>query len=272
MSVFSGRCDLADHILMMKHRTKDGSDKKEDLEKARVLYSDEMECFEIFKERTGGVIYQWADLELTKYNIDTEIEKNNYLEKYVDEQGKTRYKYFGKEFKTLKALNKYGYSFKKEIHFETLLDIIPYYPYIISVHVSNEGKDTIVISNESFVESEYLDHKKFGYEGAMYNYYKKGLQEHYIDVVLHYFNYPEREVEEELVVKDGKIKTTYPIDSNFPIRQLSREICWVHPTVIDAKEGLVDVKEVFLGYNELRDGNKIKIWYVKEREPKLYLG
>ena len=56
MSRFSGKCDLFDHMCMEKHRTKDGSDKKEDLEKASVLYSDPVECFEIFKKKTGGVL------------------------------------------------------------------------------------------------------------------------------------------------------------------------------------------------------------------------
>ena len=34
MGKFSGVCDLYDHIMMKHHRTKSGSDKKEDLEKA----------------------------------------------------------------------------------------------------------------------------------------------------------------------------------------------------------------------------------------------
>ena len=171
MSIWSGKCDLADHISMMKHRTKDGSDKKEDLDKARVLYSDDMECFEIFKKRTGGVIYQQVKLELTKFNIDKEIEINEHLEKFVNENGKTIYKYYGQEFKTLKSLNKYGYYIKKEIHFQTLLDIIPYYPYIVTICCSNEGKETVVISSESFVESEYMEHREYGYDSiGMYDF------------------------------------------------------------------------------------------------------
>ena len=70
MSWASGKCDLFNHLSFCKMRTIDGSDKKEDLDKARVLYSDEMECFKIFKQRTGGVLHQHKRIEVTEHNQD----------------------------------------------------------------------------------------------------------------------------------------------------------------------------------------------------------
>ena len=271
ISIWSGKCDLADTIMMQKHRTKDGSDKKEDLDEARVLYSDEMECFEIFKEKTGGVIYQYISFELTKYNIEKEIESNKFLEK-VEENGKTYYKFFGKTYKTLKSLNKHGYWTTIEIHFETLLDIIPYYPYLISSACYTQDKYTINISDESFVDSEYKEHREYGWDNSvMKEFYKKRLQEHYIEVVLQYFNYPEREVTETLVIKDEQVKTTYPLDYSYPItvKRDRHDWVWSSPKIVNADEGIVDVSQVWTG--EMTDGSEITLTYAKKREPKLYL-
>ena len=121
MSIYSGKCDLADHLSMMKHRTKDGSDKKEDLEKASVLYSDEMECFKIFKERTDGKIYQHKTITVTPWNYDeverltngvfkaiphTEVVADKRLKSGQREKTTYTYEYWGHEYKTLKELNK----------------------------------------------------------------------------------------------------------------------------------------------------------------------
>lgn len=202
MSKYSGKCDLFDHIMMEKHRTKDGSDKKEDLEKAHVLYSDEMECFKIFKERTKGVIYQTCLIPLTNRNIDKEIEyvnnpqklsKIKHVEIVPDKRtkGGTKekitytYIYNGEEYKKLSDIKYYG---RKEIHFETLLDIIPYYPYIISFSMCSSEGEHICISDTSHVEKEYKDFRECGISVGGLDYYRKSLQNHYIDVVKNYFS------------------------------------------------------------------------------------
>ena len=112
MSVFSGKCDLCDHVMMYKHRTKEGSDRPEDLEKARVYYSDEMECFQEFVKRTGGVLHQHKGLTVTEFNRSL-IEKLNpsfkvleHTRQVADKRTKTgtreevyyTYEYYGKEY------------------------------------------------------------------------------------------------------------------------------------------------------------------------------
>ena len=57
MSKFSGKCDLYDHIMMEKTYP--------DSKNPNILISNELECFEIFKKRTGGKLYQHLKIELT---------------------------------------------------------------------------------------------------------------------------------------------------------------------------------------------------------------
>lgn len=198
MSAMSGKCDLLDHILM---------EKMYDL--GNIKKSDELECFNIFKQKTGGVIYQMIKVPFTEWNFDkfAEIEKakenTTYkLEKKVeyldvpDKRCKSGFRkvedvtycadYFGRvvEAKTIEELNKQvNYYFRKEIKFDTIFDILPYYPYIVSTAYSNHNKEYIVISNKSFVESEFEDLLKGGYISGMYNYYKKDLQAHYKELI-----------------------------------------------------------------------------------------
>jgi hypothetical protein len=194
MSQFSGKSDLADTIFMQKmypmHPGKDNSP----------LISDEMECFNIFKEKTGGKIHQHFKLELNEYNIDYELQQvnnPNLLSKvriydmlpdgnFADREV---YTYWGKEYKSLKEINKKGYYATRTIHFNTLLDIIPYYPYIVSFMSGGEdGKLFIVISGQSYVDHQEEEARKYGYSNEMTNYYRKSLQEHYVEVVKKYFS------------------------------------------------------------------------------------
>ena len=229
MSIYSGKCDLADHIFMLKHRTKDGSDKKEDLEKARVFYSDELECFNIFKEQTGGVIYMWRAIEATKYNLDLIASMNPFFKYFkqdtLTEKGNKKtiytYEYFGTEYKTLAQLNKRGVIVQTPIYFNTLLDIIPYYPYIITSLCSSNGKTKCVISDRSYVETEYEAHLQGGYDSIeMANHYRKELQDHYRDVVLRYFDPADRVITEELTFSSTtphRAILTHTPDKNFDI-------------------------------------------------------
>jgi len=292
MSHYSGKCDLADHISMLKHRTKDGSDKKEDLDKARVLYSDEMECFKIFKERTGGVIHQHKVIEVTPWNYDEvnrltngQFEAIPHTKTVPDKRQKSgertdtfyTYKYWGKEYSSLKELNKRKVYITIDIRFETLLDIIPYYPYIVSSMCSCDGKDTVFISDESWVDSERDSRLKHGWYSDYWQGYKKELQDHYRDVVLRYFNPTGREHVEEVEFFDSERlnaivgKVSKPIDPNFKVEwHWDGEVKthWTSPKIYEASEGLVEISrqdfEHFIG-------KKAKLYYVEYKEPERYL-
>jgi hypothetical protein len=98
------------------------------------------------------------------------------------------YTYWGKEYKSLKELNKKGYYATRTIHFNTLLDLIPYYPYIVSFMSGEEnGHLFVVISGQSYVDYQEEEARKYGYNNEMTNYYRTKLQEHYIEVVNKYF-------------------------------------------------------------------------------------
>ena len=295
MSRFSGKCDLADHISFMKHRTKDGSDKKEDLEKAHVLYSDEMECFKIFKERTGGILHQHKILKITPWNLE-EAEKLTKGEfkaikhtKVVDDKrtksGKREetyytYQYWGKEYKSLSEINKKRVYITIDIKFDTLLDLIPYYPYIVSMSCSNNGKETVYISQDSFVDEERDEHLENGWYSDYWQHYKKDLQDHYREVVLRYFNPEGRENVEEItfepVIENDITKyigyVSKPVDENFSVEwHWSDGITkshWTSPKVLDYKAGKIEMSqsdyEHFLG-------NTMNVYYVEAKEYERYL-
>ena len=167
MSKFSGKCDLCDHVYMGE--------------------GSEDELFEKFKKRTGGKLYQKFVLRLTPYNIDYEVAHNNFLEK-VEENGKTKYRYFSKVFPTLKSLNKHGYWATRTIYFDRKIDLIPYYPYIIAMSYYSDEKAIIFIANESFIDQEeklLREYKSIGdrEESPMVNYYRRALADEYIKVV-----------------------------------------------------------------------------------------
>ena len=188
MSQFSGKSDLADTIFMQKMYPMYPDNPNSP------LTSDEMECFNIFKEKTGGKIHQHFKLELNEYNIDSEIKRVNnsnllsavtvYETNSKDSKNSTVYKYWGKEFRSLKELNKKGYYATKTIYFDTLLDLIPYYPYTVSFLSGGEdGKLFVVISGQSYVDVQEEEARKYGYDNQMVAHYRKSLQEHYIEVV-----------------------------------------------------------------------------------------
>ena len=286
MSMFSGKCDLADTIMMQHFRTKSGSDKKEDLEKTNGYYSDELECFNEFKKKTGGVIYQHQQVIVTEQNQSLiekkcsnfkviehikEVEDKRYKNNKKKETTYT-YEYYGKEY-SLKELNKKGVYITKEIHFDTILDIIPYYPYLVTTMCSNEDKMTVFISQESFVDSEERKMLNVGYESTMYEYYRKELQKHYIEVVQRYYTPKQENIIFELVKFDENRvgKTQYPIDDRFEVKWFFKDKSithWTNPKVVDYKEGLIEIsKEDYDSYL----GKECYIKYCKYEKPRLYL-
>ena len=186
MSRFSGKCDLCDHISMEKT-----------YDKGSYLESNEDECFEIFKQKTGGVIYQLIPLKLTSCNIDAEIKKVNdekvlskIIHKEVHSDKRTKsgtrevvfhtYMYHGKEVKSLSEID--DYCTKKEIHFDTLLDLIPYYPYIIVIAYSSKDHEEIIISNKSYIDQQEEMYLKYGHNSKLVDMYREDLKEHYLEV------------------------------------------------------------------------------------------
>ena len=279
MSRFSGKCDLCDHVMMYKHRTKEGSDRPEDLEKAGVYYSDEMECFQEFMKRTGGVLHQHKCLTVTEFNRGL-IEKLNpnfkalkHTRQVADKRTKagTReevfytYEYYGKEY-TLKEISKKKVYITVDIKIKTLLDLIPYYPHIVSVSCYSEGKETIYISDRSYAEEEYEKHLQWGYESEMICRYRKELQDHYKEVVLRYFNPEGRTVTEKVSFDEHHRATTkYPIDSNFDI-EWDIKPCWSHPRIIDEQ-----TIEIHPTDYELMNSKTATITYVRFEPYKLHL-
>lgn len=180
MSKFCGKCDLYDHIYMIGQ--------KED--------ETELECFERFKKETNGTLYQDIRIEITKNNIDALIE---YSEKTEDIFGITKegkiYKYFGREYPTFKKLikdNPYFYK-TREIHFETIIDLVKYYPYIITRMSSSKNDDGersshIVISSRSFLDMEREERMGFcENEPRIYPYYENLLNKEYIRLAKEYY-------------------------------------------------------------------------------------
>ena len=57
-----GKYDLYDHICMKKMYPSNPENPN------GTLVSDIMECFDVFKEETGGVIHQWVKTEVNEFN------------------------------------------------------------------------------------------------------------------------------------------------------------------------------------------------------------
>lgn len=192
MSRYSGKCDLFDHISFEKSYNKGG-----------YSLSDELECFEIFKKRTGGKIYQHYQVTVSEYNqekvkqackhFDYEEIKTEVIDKRTKTGTKTivsyKYKYYNQEYNSLKELNKHGVYIEQEITFNTLLDIIPYYPYIVTFSASDENGEHVVIANDSFPMSEFKDGLKHGLWFRFPAWDNKELQNHYLEVAEKYFLY-----------------------------------------------------------------------------------
>lgn len=286
MSIYSGRADLCDLIMMQKHRTESGSDKKEDLEQARILYSDELECFEIFKKKTGGVIHQMLKVEVTENNQELLAQKCPAFKVYTFEtekedkrfkSGKRKevfynYEYNGEKYPNLKELNKKfgGIYIPIDIHFNTLLDIIPYYPYVVAMANMAPDHSEVYISSVSEVIEQRNAGIKCGVDPTFWEYYAKRLQDHYKTVVLRYFM-PEGEQIEEIEFDDeGNGKTKYPINYNLDIDFVDDDSIKIHYSdvkVIDYDQGLIKVHKFDLP----KRSNKLKIKYYKKPEFKLYL-
>jgi len=205
MSMFSGKCDLFDHICgMAGWYDKDGRPVKFGDPGVGTYYGDEYRDFLEFKRKTGGIMYQHHEVKVTEWNQDDVAEKipeqfkvikhETTVEDRRHKSGKRTnifytYEYWGREYKTLKELNKHGVFVTTEIHFDTILDLIQYYPYIVVGACCDKDHQTIYLSKESFVFEERDEHYKNGYFSNYWEYYTKRLQEHYFEICRDYLCY-----------------------------------------------------------------------------------
>ncbi len=181
MSIYSGKCDFADNLLSSG--------------------KDEMEAFLEFKKRTGGVIYQYRKVKVTEFNRDwvakrADLTWSNHAEEVKTRSGKmkdvlrTSYMYYGKRYDDLRKLNKKGVYVRIEIPFETLIDVLPYYPYTLAAHAWSEDHETAIISDKPAYMYRFDDALETGVipEPMFPTMYMAELQNHYIDVVGKYYN------------------------------------------------------------------------------------
>ena len=271
-----GKYDLYDHICMKKTYPSNPDNPNSP------LVSDIMECFDVFKEETGGIIYQWVKTEVNIFNQHLVEKKCNgfkvitHKEMKEDKRYKNNkrevvsytYEYYGKEYKTLKELNKKGVYIDKEIKFDNIIELIPYFPYLIAASGYSNGKEWIHLSSESYMDKRYKEDIRFGNDGDYWNhYYRKTLADITKDIILKYFSdYKERTIKEELeVIKDNDkyvIHTSKDIDYNFEAKvdedNKDKIVCYsLTPKYID--NHTLDVSDT---YFDIDKRDKIVVKYV----------
>lgn len=297
MSVFSGKCDLYDHIGGLGGwYNKEGKPVEFGDKNTFVYFSDEYRDFVAFKKATGGVLHQHKKVEVTKFNLQfikehcDEFDIIEHIEQISDKRTRSgykelknyTYKYWGKEYTSLKELNKKGVYITIDIHFNTILDLIPYYPYIVSANFSTTNEDGtrseyVVISKEPFPISERDDLMRGGYYSAWEHYAKK-LQNHYREIVLRYFNPEGREHIEELIFDENRqAKVSKPIDENFEVKWYwddETKPHWTSPIVIDYDKGEIEMSEGDYGTEKYKGflDHTMKVKYVEKKDFPLDLG
>lgn len=284
MSQFSGKCDVADLIQgLAGWRDKNGN--KVDNTYSGPRYGDEWEDFLVFKKKTKGLLHQHKKVVVSEWNQKdvkercpqfdfiehTKIIKDKRLKSGEREEKYFTYTYYGKDYSSLKELNKKGVYITIDIKFETLLDLIPYYPYTVSVCAGDKNGMYIVISDKPWpIKSRDESLKDGGRLFDVWQDYSKNLQEHYREVVLKYYNPEGREVTEELSFEpsasaDEKYlaHTSYPMDLSFEPKWIFEDelkIHWSSPTVVDKHT----IEMHRHDYQEFL-GNTMKVYYVKEK-------
>lgn len=181
MSKFSGRADLYDYVYSTVQ-----------------TWDDYFQAFDDFKKKTKGKIYQYRKILVTEDNRDyikskVNLSYSNYTKNITDNNGvkkeilETSYLYQDIIYPNIKALNKHGVYIPFELPFDTVFDLIPYYPYTISSATSNENSAYIVVADKSSPE-DILDERLMSgsvWNGSLdfYHRYNHALTEHFKDVV-----------------------------------------------------------------------------------------
>ena len=253
--------------------------------------SDELECFNEFKRNTGGVIYQQQLVKVTAYNQEYIAEmssgnliikpKTTFIKDKRTSNGERRvisclYEYDGQEYTTLKDLNNHGIWIELPIKINTLLDLIPYYPYTVCETYTVDGREHIIISNNSSVCSDYLEAINNVYQDDMAEYYKKELQNHYIEVVERYFDYKTRTYTLHLPVEyvaplmKFVVHPGFKIDTSAPIDILENKPLIMYSSPKAFTEDIIDVSDVW-PKDELKNGGYITLSVVSKLPDRLYL-
>lgn len=275
-----GKYDLYDHICMEKMHHQDPDNPNSP------LVSDIMECFDVFKERTGGILYQHYKVEVNDFN-KFQIEKkcpflNIIGHKSIKEDKRYKdskkeiitysYKYYDKEYSSLKELNKKGVYVTREIKFDNIFELIPYFPYITAAMSYHDDKEYIFISKESYIDKCFERDMITSSDNAdeCNHYYRKNLANITRDIVLKYFSdYKKRTIQEELdVFKTDNGYVVYPtkdVDYNFEIKVVDNnddlKLYSLTPTIIN--KHCLDVSET---YFDIDKRDKIVVKYVCKKE------
>jgi hypothetical protein len=283
VSQFSGRCDLANYIEGLSGwRDKNGN--KVDDTYFNPRYGNEWEDFLVFKKQTKGLLHQHKKVTVSEWNQEevkerchqfdftehVRVIKDKRFKKGVREEKYFTYTYWNKEYESLKELNKKGVYITIDIPFETLLDLIPYYPYTVSAAACNNEGSYIVISEKPYPIEQRDESLSKG--GKLFDYwqsYAKKLQEHYREVVLKYYNPTGREIIERINFElDSKGRyiahTRFPVDDNFKLDwefAIESKTHWTSPKLID--ENTIEMSkqdaEKFLG-------TSMEVKYVRVKE------
>ena len=286
MSHISGVYDLLDHISGLGGwYDQDGKLVKFGQEGVRCYYSDIMQDFEEFKRRTKGIIHQHVKVKVDEWNqyyVKAHCDEFDFVKhvKYVDDKrfkGSKRekyyyvYTYYGKEY-TLKQLNQHGVYITKDIHFKTILDLLPYFPYVVSCATCSHGQESIYLANRSEVEDNFREHHWDGAEN-MCDHYRHNLSELAKNIVLTYMSdYKERTIKQDFKVEKENDKYVVhlekPVDYNFEIKLITNgEAIWSSPKQID--DYTLDVTHTFF---DIDKRSAVKIKYVYKGERKIWLG
>lgn len=274
MSRFSGKCDLYDHIFA-------GS----------ADWADYFRRFEEFKEKTGGKMHQERKVLVTDGNLDDvcavnpRLSYSNVTVVKTDKKGKTKevlerhYLYWDKEYDSLKKLNKRGVYIRIDIPFDTILDLIPYYPYIIAADFWSKDRETVILSHQPYPDEEIDDRLESGWFKGMESidfqfHYKHELQEHYRDV----FRELNRDIGDRYVLlslkgaklkKDGDwylLSVEKDVDPNHPVKWFfpsGAKTHWTDPRRVDDHTIAISAQDAETYLKDAMESNGARISYIK---------
>ncbi len=277
MSRFSGKCDLYDHVFA------GASD-----------WPDYFRRFEEFKEKTGGKLRQEKKVLVTEANLDRVCEANpqlSYSDETVEKTDKNgskkealkrRYTYWGKEYDSLRKLNKKGVYVMIDIPFDTILDLIPYYPYIITMDYWSADREMVIVSHCSFPDEEIEDRFGSGWWAGKESiefqlHYKHELQEHYRGVFRE-LNRDLRERWVQLSLKGAELKkdgdhytlaVESPIDPNHPVKWFfpsGTKMHWTEPKRVDDYTIAISDQDVEHYLRDAMADNGAQVRYVRRAE------
>lgn len=272
-----GKYDLYDHLCMEKTYPSDPRNPHSP------HTSDIMECFEIFKEKTGGVIYQRVSVEVNLLNQDaveqmcpefkvlphTVLSEDKRYKEGKKEKVYYTYQFHGEEYPTLEDVNEENVYIIRKIRFDNIIELIPYFPYIIASSCQSGDKETIYIAKKSYIEERYERSIQAGtqHTDEFDHMYRKRLADVTKDIILNYFgDYKERTIQEELPLsKDGDRYVVHPskkVDCNFEAKSLSAGGGTLFPTLEYIDEDTLGLHPL---YSDAWKEDKILVEYVYKK-------